>query len=541
VNTGFRLALIHSYQFEIGPTTVVVGTCVKSIRGKTKIYVLTDEFVETSQLASFLNEAGYVAEPYKAISDIIESIKRLTPEIVLLSYKNFEAEKQIEITQITEQIRQFNKDQEILLVLPPVPLQAVESDRLMRMADDPNWESLPANIEIIKSCGNADTLQRLDLLSKFLFHKTQMENVKFIARDAMIQLVETKMKVLEYEGRIMELQREVPIAVFNLWHEHLVRYTNRTAALDYIIESIYEDLSSSTPVVFFKYSVEERALVLEREKGLKADLPKNIVFDLISEPAYVYKHLCLEPKKYSKLHFFVKNAFGVDQFEAYPVLVNDEIVGMFLVLADLSPHVLRNQISFKINCFALKYTSLQEIEYLNSAQKASTVLLENKKQFFLQLEREIERSRRVGIPTSLILIDIFDSGGSDSNIIERISLHFTKTSRINDLVCQVDNSKFALLLPHTSKLGAMVRATRLFDSIQKTLNLAGLARSVFVSIGVSEYPSLSGSAKELFNSSNQALVPELRSEKNNKIILATESPNFKADIIPFDYRKQMAS
>src|SRR6185312_17132501 len=92
-------------------------------------------------------------------------------------------------------------------------------------------------------------------------------------------------------------------------------------------------------------------------------------------------------------------------------------------------------------------------------------------------------------------------------IMRTVARILDKHSRVNDIVGRTSPDEFGLLLPHTSKQGAMIKAERLrriFEAAAFDRVLKDFPR-LTVSLGVSEYPSLSRDAEELMQSADEAL------------------------------------
>ena len=154
------------------------------------------------------------------------------------------------------------------------------------------------------------------------------------------------------------------------------------------------------------------------------------------------------------------------------------------------------------------------------------------------MAEEISRSRRLRLPVSFLIasIDNLDSfekdrGREDSEfLIRSIANLLQKNSRTNDIVGRVGNFDFGLLLPHTNQQGATIKAERL----RKLISSANFSETIYeapkvtISVGVSEYPSLSSDAEELFESCDEALY-QIKKVGPNKICLASVGEHFTPD------------
>src|SRR5256885_1195040 len=118
-----------------------------------------------------------------------------------------------------------------------------------------------------------------------------------------------------------------------------------------------------------------------------------------------------------------------------------------------------------------KAVSLVEAEkrlHVVSIRDANTNLL-NRQAFLTKIHEEVSRSRRTHLPLCLVMIavDQFGQlsslyGQEEASLILRVGARaLEKHSRVNDILGRTGVDEFGLLLPHTSKEGAMIKAERL--------------------------------------------------------------------------------
>lgn len=154
--------------------------------------------------------------------------------------------------------------------------------------------------------------------------------------------------------------------------------------------------------------------------------------------------------------------------------------------------------------------------------------------YFTSLEEEVARSRRLQRAVSIVKIS-FDNWEQISrqgqivqdSIVRSLVALCKKTSRINDMVCRTRDNEFALILPHTARKGAAIRAERMRRMVESQ-SFQYSDRSLTVSCGVSEYPTFCSSAAELDQTANQALS-YIQSRGGNKVCLFRPNNSFKPD------------
>lgn len=120
----------------------------------------------------------------------------------------------------------------------------------------------------------------------------------------------------------------------------------------------------------------------------------------------------------------------------------------------------------------------------------------NRRYLMAALDQERERTRRTGLPTSLIMIDldhfkrINDTYGHQAGdeALKWTSQVWRKTLRRIDILCRYGGEEFAVILPGT-RLTAAVRAAKRLQTVLEKSPVALLGRSVALtaSFGVDTY------------------------------------------------------
>ncbi len=139
--------------------------------------------------------------------------------------------------------------------------------------------------------------------------------------------------------------------------------------------------------------------------------------------------------------------------------------------------------------------------------------LYNRAFYLKRLPEEMARSRRSFQPLSLIKVAMDDFLELESSlgeqardeIFKKIGSAILSSSRSHDLICRVGENEIGILLPSVDKTGAIYRAERLRRQLERETQMhQGL--KVSVSMGISEYPSLSRNAEELDRAASKAMM-----------------------------------
>lgn len=140
--------------------------------------------------------------------------------------------------------------------------------------------------------------------------------------------------------------------------------------------------------------------------------------------------------------------------------------------------------------------------------------LSNHRHFQELLSKEIERTRRYGSFTSLLLMDIDhfktfnDTYGHPVGdlVLKEIAACIRKSLRLNDISARYGGEEFTVILPETNEQGAKIIAERIRSAIEKYI-IVSLDRQlhVTVSIGIACYPSMSSTPQQLIDNADKAL------------------------------------
>ncbi|MCS7298342.1 MAG: GGDEF domain-containing protein [Spirochaetia bacterium] len=147
----------------------------------------------------------------------------------------------------------------------------------------------------------------------------------------------------------------------------------------------------------------------------------------------------------------------------------------------------------------------------------------NYRYFKEALWSETRRSERYNLVFSLALIDIDDlksinaKYGDDKGnlVIKTVAKVIDLNKRAEDTICRYGGDEFIILLPETSKAGAIAFISRIKRKLEEALNEKGL--SATVSIGISEFPTDSRDPAHLVELADKALYTAKLRGKNRTV------------------------
>lgn len=150
--------------------------------------------------------------------------------------------------------------------------------------------------------------------------------------------------------------------------------------------------------------------------------------------------------------------------------------------------------------------------------------LYNARHFHHLMDYEIERSKRYGHDLSLIFIDldhfkrINDTYGHlvGSALLAEVGRFFEHNMRKINLACRYGGDEFAILLPSTSKAGALALGGMLREALNKTKFSGGESHVITItaSFGIASFPGDALSKEELIQVADSAMYEVKRNGRD---------------------------
>lgn len=299
----------------------------------------------------------------------------------------------------------------------------------------------------------------------------------------------------------------------------------------------------ATRAIYMKYIDSKKSLLVSSAIGFEGEELKDVGLDLMSaEPGFNVAML-QQPGRVQAIREFVLQGLCCKNAYYYPMIHKNKIMGVFIIPADER----NTENSYLKSCLRFINSEL-EIRELKS-QLRTNLIYENNSEVFLasvfrrKLADEVVRARRLLMPVSLIFIAtdhycelaLKYSKNTMDKILHSVSDILTDNSRVNDIVGSVKNGQFLICLPHTNKLGAIVKAERLrkiFEGADFSSILGGQEK-LSLSMGLCEYPSLCNDVESLLNSAEQSLY-EAKKSGGNQLRVASLPNNFISDFMVAD-------
>lgn len=287
--------------------------------------------------------------------------------------------------------------------------------------------------------------------------------------------------------------------------------------------------------VFFKFLPSLRSFVATHGNGILSSEIKGVGVQLESEDLKdLASNLAmgLLPARFNEM---LVAAFQFNPPKALPLYAHNSLEGVFVYAGNMSATEIKN-ISEEFSLMSLCYSnfSLEKKVDILEVQDHVTELF-NRNYYQKALADEVSRARRVKQPIAVVKVAIDDFYEIESSLgeavrdelLKSVATVIAKTSRANDLTCRTATNEIAMILPHSSKKGAALRAERLRRIIEGTAFLDN-GMKLSVSLGISEFPSLCDSDKSLDETASKALM-HILDKGGNKICLYKASENHKPE------------
>lgn len=213
-----------------------------------------------------------------------------------------------------------------------------------------------------------------------------------------------------------------------------------------------------------------------------------------------------------------------------PLFYNDDIVGMLCLGTNFREEgysqdsletlgILTNMLAIAINNAKL-YDHIRALSYTDGMTG-----LHNYRFFRMRIKEEIARARRSDLPISLLIMDVDnfknynDTLGhpAGDKVLRQVSAILKSTVRDNDIVARYGGEEFAVLLPSADKHGACALAERIRSKIEMTqfhkeeIQPGG---KLTISIGVATYPDDAVLEDDLIIHADRALYHAKNSGRN---------------------------
>jgi len=221
-----------------------------------------------------------------------------------------------------------------------------------------------------------------------------------------------------------------------------------------------------------------------------------------------------------------------------------ESKAILILLDHLSPHEMQILQDSPHRLIELQDNLLQtvvELQKENSRLRSLALVdnltgLYNNRFFRMQLETEMARTRRTGLPCSLLMIDldnfkvINDTRGhvEGDRFLAHVARTFSQCVRTVDIVCRYGGDEFVAILPSTRMFVALRIANRLRKAVADIPGATGC--NVSASIGIAEFTVSSPWTADEFIQAADSAMYEAKDKGRNQVSTRGHYLRFKAEL-----------
>lgn len=309
----------------------------------------------------------------------------------------------------------------------------------------------------------------------------------------------------------------------------------RTSVSKEEIVQKYLSYLGSSFCIFFKFLPSLRSFVATHGNGLSGSDIKGVGLQLeTDELRDLGSQLAigLLPARFSEM---LVAAFQLSPPKALPLYTHNHLEGVFVYSGNMNAGEIKNM-SEEFSLMSLCYSIFSLEKKIDSLEVRDQVTeLFNRSYYHKVLSDEVARSRRLKQPVAVVKVALDNFYELESalgevvrdELLKSVATVVAKTSRTNDVTCRTATNEIAMILPHSSKKGAALRAERLRRIIEGT-SFIDNGMKLSVSLGISEFPSLCDSAQTLDETSSKALM-HILDKGGNKICLYKASENHEPE------------
>lgn len=275
-------------------------------------------------------------------------------------------------------------------------------------------------------------------------------------------------------------------------------------------EELLQKFFSQTPTqswVFLKYIKSIKTYIAVAHQNMEENWVEGLSFKIPAEETEFNEKIIVGEFPES-LTQYLKDKWMISALKIMPLVLKDQVEGVFITPQDISASVAED---FSLMSLVYQLLSLEaQPQYLDVEDPLTGFY----NQLFYKriLDKEIDRSKRTFAPVSVIKIsidtfreiEVSQGRAFCDEVVKKIAAIIQSTSRLPDYACRTSENEFSLLLINCNRKGAALRSERL-RQVLKTESFSKSGFLITVSQGISEYPSLTDSAKSLDQSAMKAL------------------------------------
>lgn len=474
------------------------------------LFVYSTDVDQGAAVKVSLSQAGYDAYYFQELEAFQQRMQEMTPHVVVFSTLSVQGA----LSDFVEKV---------LEVSPEIKLIAMAESQQFEALSQYNTVGLADVVSLSEPSVDLRVLWTVDQVCETLYLTFQNEQLLQDWKEAQGQKD-------QLQGQINDQKAVQEEAQQMLVSSRLAGYRS-SQSKEEVLQKYFEYLDK-IPALYFKYLGSVRSFVATHASGFSAQQIQGVGCplegsDLESLNSQVTVGL-LPPVMLEML----QKVFQFETARVLPLFVQNELEGVVVYSGKLGKAD-NWRVGEEFSLFSLCYSYFcleKKVERLDVVDFVTE--LYNQKFYVEKLHEELERSRRLRQPVSVLKISIDDffeieqtmGVSARDEVLKAVSDFIRRTIRTNDLACRTQANEIGVILPHCHKKGAALLGERLRRIVESSL-VVDRGVKISISVGVSEYPSLADSFESLDETATKALM-HIMEKGGNRICLFKPSGSF---------------
>ncbi len=491
---------------------------IEEVRPSFTVYLIASESSRLEGISEALGLAGYMVASFVDLASAFSEVFSNPPHFVLFDAEEKTFSMKRAVKQVTAQLPESH-----VFIVTPID----EREKMVPMLEAGVYDliltPLTSPVELVRA------LDRAAERDYFMYLNERLNEGQVIGAP----VASDGPELPESSALTLDLNQNLHLS----YASKLFRAKTPDEAIEVFMHSA-SDVLENCPVLYFKYIANRRVLMAGQSHALKGFDLNGLGINFNELNSDFRASQLRAPHGLNELQAIMAEVFNASEFVALPVEALGEIQGIVIFLRN-DPSSELTQVLNEWILLLGKALSLLESEkrlHVMSVKDPSTDLL-NKANFLERVRDEVSRARRTSLAVSMAFIAVDQYGQMVSQmgqeeaqiVLKMVARIFEKHSRVNDVIGRTGADEFGIVLPHTGKQGALIKAERL-RMIIESADFSRVVKAfprITVSIGVAEYPSMVRDAEELMQLADEALY-QVRSQ-GNKTCVAEPPEGFVAD------------
>ncbi len=499
---------------------------IRDVSSQFSVYVFTTNVDTGASVKVSLSSAGYDAYYFQDPESLENALRDNPPHLLVFSTSAFVGN----LSEFVDYVLEINEDIKFIALGKSDQFAILSQYNEYGFVDVLDEDLSAVDLRVVWAVDRAAEKMYLTFQNEQLYSDLKSTEEKFSEQNALVAANQQSLQALEVEKKKLLVEA-------NAIEDNLSLKINAyrsASSKEELVQNFLNNIGSKV-CVFFKYLPSVRSFVATHANGVPSHEIQGVGVQLDSESA---KELAAQittgllPKNFSLM---LKEAFQFNPPKILPVYMATQLEGIFVYAGQMS-EVESRKMTEEFSLFSLCYSHFYLEKKVDTLEVTDFVTEVYNRNFYLKsIFDEVSRSRRQRIPVSVVKISMDEFYEIESSLgesvrdelLKSIATITHKSSRSNDLTCRTGMNEFAMILPNCNKKGAALRAERLRRIIEGTTFLDN-GFKVSISLGVSEYPSLSDSEKTLDETATKALQ-HIADKGGNKICMYRAADSFKPE------------